>query len=153
MPWTTPPKYTKLWSHTSEELLSHLGHCWAKPAGAAPKGIIAPILRNGSSCTSLSAVWWKTAGRDVSWLRCRVGKRPPRQSREGLTGETEDSRVTKTKWKRGRSSGGTMNLLFSLTLANVCHAHKCFHGDRTVKGIFMWHEETRWMSTLNIWEK
>ena len=47
MPWTTPPKYTELWSHTSEELLSLLGHCWAKPAGAAPKGVIAPILRNG----------------------------------------------------------------------------------------------------------
>ena len=30
----------------NEELLSHLGHCWAKPAGAAPKGVIAPILRN-----------------------------------------------------------------------------------------------------------
>ena len=34
-----PPKVTKL--------LSHLGRCWAKPAGAAPKGVIAPILRNG----------------------------------------------------------------------------------------------------------
>ena len=43
---TTPPKVTELWSPTSEELLSHLGHCWAKPAGAAPKGVIAPILRN-----------------------------------------------------------------------------------------------------------
>ena len=41
-----PPKYTELWSPTSEELLSHLGHCWAKLAGAAPKGVIAPILRN-----------------------------------------------------------------------------------------------------------
>ena len=29
-----------------KEILSHLGHCWAKPAGAAPKGVIAPILRN-----------------------------------------------------------------------------------------------------------
>ena len=46
MPWTTPPKYTELWSPTSEELLSHLGHCWAKPAGGTPKGVIAPILRN-----------------------------------------------------------------------------------------------------------
>ena len=31
----------------SEELLSHLGHCWARPAGAAPKGVITPVLRNG----------------------------------------------------------------------------------------------------------
>ena len=29
--------------------VSHLGHCWAKPAGAAPKGVIAPISRNGKS--------------------------------------------------------------------------------------------------------
>ena len=29
-----------------ERKLSHLGHCWARPAGAAPKGVIAPILRN-----------------------------------------------------------------------------------------------------------
>ena len=28
-------------------ILSHLGHCWAKLAGAAPKGVIASILRNG----------------------------------------------------------------------------------------------------------
>ena len=31
--------------HSEGESL--LGHCWAKPAGAAPKGVIAPILRNG----------------------------------------------------------------------------------------------------------
>ena len=32
-----------------KEILSHLGHCWAKPAGAAPKGIIAAILRKVQS--------------------------------------------------------------------------------------------------------
>jgi len=41
-----PQVHGILWSPTSEELLSHLGHCWAKLAGAAPKGVIAPILRN-----------------------------------------------------------------------------------------------------------
>ena len=40
------PKVTKLWRYTSQELLSHLGHCWATPAGAAPRGVIAPVLRN-----------------------------------------------------------------------------------------------------------
>ena len=46
----SPQVHGILWSPTSEELLSHLGHCWAKPAGAAPKGVIAPILRNGLPC-------------------------------------------------------------------------------------------------------
>ena len=32
-----PPKDTTLQRHTSEELLSHLGHCQATPAGAAPR--------------------------------------------------------------------------------------------------------------------
>ena len=42
-----PQKVTKLWWHTSEELLSHLGHCWATPVGDAPMGVMAPVLRNG----------------------------------------------------------------------------------------------------------
>ena len=36
--------------------LSHLGHCWAKPAGAAPKGVIAPILRNGMNLGERKAI-------------------------------------------------------------------------------------------------
>ena len=66
MAWTTPPKYTELWSPTSEELLSHLGHCWAKPAGAAPKGVIAPILRNGEGC--------HLPGRRTQWQRGEGGR-------------------------------------------------------------------------------
>ena len=42
-----PREVTKLWWHTSEELLSHLGHCWAKPVGTVPKSVIAPVLRIG----------------------------------------------------------------------------------------------------------
>ena len=41
-----PPKVTKLWWQTSEELLSHPVHCWATSAGTALRGVIAPILRN-----------------------------------------------------------------------------------------------------------
>ena len=64
---TTPPKVTELWSPTSEELLSHLGHCWAKPAGAAPKGVIAPILRNGKCYLwSQEKLFWAAAE-----LKCR----------------------------------------------------------------------------------
>ena len=48
----SPQVHGILWSPTSEELLSHLGHCWAKPAGAAPKGVIAPILRNDMTLRS-----------------------------------------------------------------------------------------------------
>ena len=43
-----PPKVMKLWWHTSQELISHLGHCWATPGGAAPRGVKAPVLRNDS---------------------------------------------------------------------------------------------------------
>ena len=38
---------------TSEEPLSHLGHCWATPAGAANKGVITPVLRNGVKAKEL----------------------------------------------------------------------------------------------------
>ena len=41
------PQCHEIVSHTSEELSSHLGQCWATPAGAAPKGVIIPVLRNG----------------------------------------------------------------------------------------------------------
>merc|ERR1712004_940989 len=51
----SPQVHGILWSPTSEELLSHLGHCWAKLAGAAPKGVIAPILRNGTVRTVSSS--------------------------------------------------------------------------------------------------
>ena len=39
-------KYESFGKQVSGRKISHLGHCWAKPAGAAPKGVIAPILRN-----------------------------------------------------------------------------------------------------------
>ena len=60
-----PPKYTELWSPTSEELLSHLGHCWAKLAGAAPKGVIAPILRNACTCYCYQCLFLQ-----IRWSRC-----------------------------------------------------------------------------------
>ena len=49
-----PPPYPshhirKASLYAGEREKSHLGHCWAKPAGAAPKGVIAPILRNGET--------------------------------------------------------------------------------------------------------
>ena len=57
------------WSHSESE---SLGYCWAKSEGAAPKGVIAPILRNGwSYCFELKVL--NESKYSMAWVHYAFG--------------------------------------------------------------------------------